>query len=326
MIFFKLGKSISSHLGLSACVSIISGLIVGNMCQPVFLKALIPIALFLMLYPAMLDIETDKIRKTVTEPEPLITALLLNFIFSPFLMFGLSRLILSEPSASLAAGILIFGIIPCGGMVPAYTGMLRGNINLSVTVTALSLFLGIGIIPLWAKLLIGRFIPVPFVLIIKYLAVIIIIPLFSAELTRRFFVRKKGFSGFVKVKQYLKVLTGYGFMLLLFVVFVLNGRLVASDPVLILKILFPVCTFLIILLVCSTLLGRILQLCYEDSVALTISTTAKNNALAIALAISVFGPEAALVIAVTGPLVQLPVMLGYLKVAKYAAKTVHSRS
>ncbi|MEW6619085.1 MAG: hypothetical protein AB1422_07040 [bacterium] len=48
---------------------------------------------------------------------------------------------------------------------------------------------------------------------------------------------------------------------------------------------------MIILLISSSLFGNIAQLCYEDSIALTISTMAKNNAIALALATSAFGAE-----------------------------------
>ena len=65
----------------------------------------------------------------------------------------------------------------------------------------------------------------------------------------------------------------------------------------------------------SFLSNRALKTAYEDSVAFTISTTAKNNAIAMALALSAFGPEVALTHAVAGPLVQLPIMLSYLKLS-----------
>lgn len=60
-----------------------------------------------------------------------------------------------------------------------------------------------------------------------------------------------------------------------------------------------------------SLLGRLFRVRYEDAVALTIAATAKNKAVSLALAFSAFGPESALVNAIAGPLVQMPMLLGF---------------
>jgi len=134
---------------------------------------------------------------------------------------------------------------------------LTGNINLSVIIITVSLLVSIVIAPLWANLLIGTFIQVPVLLIIKYLAMIIIIPLMLAHHTRIFIIRKKGLFLFNKIKEGIQIMVGFGLMLLLFIIFVINGKLLVNDPVLILRIIFPASFFLIILLICSIHIAKI---------------------------------------------------------------------
>jgi ACR3 family arsenite efflux pump ArsB len=49
---------------------------------------------------------------------------------------------------------------------------------------------------------------------------------------------------------------------------------------------------------------------------LVFGGSVKNSALAMALAVSVFGSKEALVVAIAGPLAQLPLMLTYVRVGR----------
>jgi ACR3 family arsenite efflux pump ArsB len=67
------------------------------------------------------------------------------------------------------------------------------------------------------------------------------------------------------------------------------------------------------LLAIASIIAAICRSDYGDSVAFIISVTLKNTAVSMALATTVFQDMTALTIAITGPLVQFPVMLSYLK-------------
>jgi len=80
--------------------------------------------------------------------------------------------------------------------------------------------------------------------------------------------------------------------------------------------MFPAGSFLIVLILISRTISRFLNLSHADSTAMVMSTTAKNNAVAMALALSAFGTDVGMVIAFTGPITQFPIMLTYLKIAQ----------
>ena len=316
MMLLRLGKSMSKRLGSYSTVVILGGFLAGHIVDLSFLKPLIPVALFLMLYPPMLNLEWRQIRKAFTEPALLALALTVNFLVSPLLIYAVSHLLLPGVDPQLIVGILLFGIVPCGGMVPAYTGMAGGNINLAVAVTAVSLLIGVVLIPLWAQGLVGTFVSVPATLMAKYLVLIIVIPVVAASASRFAISSRYGSAAFVTFRNNMQVMAIYGLMLTLFIIFALNGKMISSQLATVFRLTITAWAFLIASLSLSTLLGRLTRSPYDNAVALTISTVAKNTAIAIALATSLFGPVSALAVATSGMTAQLPIMLSFLKIVE----------
>ena len=315
MIIPRVGKSIKRNLEIYSLATVVIGLVVGKMCQGRFLKYLIPLALFMMLYPAFLETDTGVIIKgAFADRKLLLMSLLVNFTISPLLMYGLVRLFSAGLIPDLMVGLLIFSLIPGGGMGPAYTGMIHGNVGLSIAITAVGLVMSIIFMPLWTVLLIGKVVQVPAVMIIKYLFMIIILPAALAAISRRWITRTRGKTAFERIKGQFQNMTGIGLMLLIFIIFVLSGRFVMCNYSLLTNILIPAVSFSLLLLAGSSLIATICRSNYGDSVGFAISVTLKNTAVSMALATTVFQDMTALAIAITGPLVQLPVMLIYLKI------------
>jgi ACR3 family arsenite efflux pump ArsB len=311
--FGRIAKSVTGHLELYACGTIVLGIIVGSVWKPPALRHLISLAVFIVLYPCMFELELERIKNALNHPSPLIIALFLNLVVSPLLAFVLSSAFFSDRFPWLTIGLVLFGSVPCGGMVPAYTGMLKGNVNLSLTVTAMSLLLSIVAVPFWTKVLLGSLIPVPALLIVRYLFVIIAAPFLSAELTRRYLIKTKGHHVVESFKKESKALSGLGLLLFIFIIFVLNGDSVRQDPILILKVALPASLFIVLLLIIGWILARLARTAPEEATAIQIGASVKNTAIAIALAIASFDAKVALVLAISGPLAQLPTMLIFLR-------------
>jgi ACR3 family arsenite efflux pump ArsB len=314
IIIMKIGKSIRLHLELYSLAAVAVGLSAGKICQGTPLKYLIPFALFMMLYPAFLETDIGVIIKnSFADNKLLITALFVNFAISPLLMYGLMQLFSAGLIPDMMLGLLIFSLIPGGGMGPAYTGMISGNVSLSIAITAVGLALSIIFMPLWSVILLGEAVHVPAAIIVKYLFMIIIIPAVLAAISRRWITRTRGTVVFERIKGQFQNVTGIGLLLLIFIIFALNGRFVMDNYSLIANILFPAVCFSVLLLASASLIAAICRSGYGDSVAFIISVTLKNTAVSMALAATVFQDMTALTIAITGPLVQFPVMLSYLK-------------
>jgi arsenite transporter len=295
------------YIGISAAL----GLATGMCCYEPPLMPLVPAALFLMLWPAMLDMELSGLRTIFNRPRVLLLSLLLNFLVSPVMIYVLSRLLLFDAPDGMVIGVLLFGLMPCGGMAPAYTGMLQGNVGLAVSIAAVSLLLSIGIVPLWTELLIGRLVAVPTSLAARSMAITIFLPLLFALFTRKIIAWTRGHKTFYRLKPSLKEISPYGLMLLAFAIFAMNGRRAVQDPLLMIRIILASFLFLTTLLAVSLLFGRMFGLGHADISTLAISSATKNNAISLTLALLMFDAQAALAIAVAGPMVQIPVMLGF---------------
>lgn len=295
------------QVGLSAALGLATGALFPD---PPFMP-LVPVALFLMLWPAMLDMELSGLQAVYRKPKVLLLSLVLNFLLSPLLVHGLSRLLLYDAPPGTLIGVELFGLMPCGGMTPAYTGMLRGNVGLAVSIAATSLLLSIGIVPLWTDMLLGRFVAVPVLLAARSIAMTVLLPLLFAVVIRKAVTWAKGESVFSVLKPSLKRTSVYGLMLLGFAVFAMNGRQALQEPLLMLRITLASFLFLSTLLAGSLLLGRSAVLRDADLTALAISSATKNNALSMTLALLLFDSRAALAIAIAGPMVQMPVMLWF---------------
>lgn len=314
MFIMEITKRIRQNLGLCSFAAFAAGILIGEIHSLPLIRLLLPLACVLMLFPAFLEINGKRLVDIAVRPLPFLISLFFNILVSPLLMYGLTFMLPGKSITGLTVGLLIFGMIPAGGMGPAYTGMLEGNVNLSVTISAVSLFLSLASVPFWSWVLIGKVIPVPIILIAKYLFLIIIVPMILAALVRQWVIKRRGEATFAYLKSFLQNISVLGLLLMLFIIAATNAPFLSHRPHFILEMILPAISFSLLLLITATLAGLAFRLPYGDRVALTIGATTKNTAIAMALAMTAFSGTEALSIAIAGPLVQLPVMLCYLHI------------
>lgn len=111
-------------------------------------------------------------------------------------------------------GMFFTGVSPGGGASNVWVAVLDGNINLSITMTAISTFGAFGMIPLWIFTL-GRVIfeqgnlQVPYRQISTY-AIALVVPLLIGYLIQRFFKKVAAF--------FVRILKGFSSLLILFII------------------------------------------------------------------------------------------------------------
>ncbi len=316
----RLCRSMNRHLGWYALSSTITGFVVGYFVRPRFLAMLLPVALFFMLYPMMLDIRLKRIVEIIHRPRMLLSALLVNFVICPLFIWAISHGFNFNPTSATAIGLILYSSIPCGGMVLAFTGMLDGNRALAATIMAISLLMSVFMVPFWTTLLVGQSVSIPGMLIGEYLMVIIMLPMGLATVTRMFLLKRHGKETYDKLTIQIREMAGLGLILLCFIMFVLNGHMILGNPALIARIIIPVATLLLILLAGMSIVCRLAGVNEADGIALTISCSAKNNALSLAVAFAVFGQEVAMVSTIAALFAQLPIMISFLRIRKPARK------
>ena len=146
-----------------------------------FLTAVfLPLALFIIMLGMGLGLTIDDFKRIVVEPKPVLLGLAAQLVGIPLVGFLLVSIFPLSPE--LAVGVMVLAACPGGPTSNLMTYLSRGNVALSITLTAISSLITILTIPLVVNLSMQRFIGesaalrLPFLPTILQIAVITIIP------------------------------------------------------------------------------------------------------------------------------------------------------
>jgi ACR3 family arsenite transporter len=313
LISMTIGIAIGKWAGISnfdltppidAIKAIFSGTYVFNL--PNSLALGVVIGLFLMMYPAMINIKFEDIGKAIRSPKQLLMVLIFNFAIAPFWMLLLANLFL-KPGSDFHTGLVLYGLAPCIAMVIVFTFLSYGNNALAIVLVAINSIMQMIFIPIYAKFLLGNITFDVFLVgqsVLLYLGV----PLAAGWLTRYLIVKTKGKGALHNFKMYLDVLSIIGLLFTLIVMFALKGDLILQSPALIVQMAIPMTIFFWSCFGIMYFISWRLKFSYEDSVAVAFNSTGRDFEIAIAIAITAFSPTVALA-TVVGPLIEVPVML-----------------
>ena len=278
---------LSEHMIGLTLLSIFSGIVVGYFTK-IKLGFLILPLVFAMIYPMMTGISIRAL-KNVREIIPVIAeALLLNFLIAPAYMFVLSSIFVPDPGIRL--GLMFLAIAPSSSMGLGFIGLSGGDMVAGAAIVALAFLCSIFVYPL-----LGGFIAeksnlhVPYLLMIKSLIFVLVLPLLFGILTRELIVRKKGTHCFnVRYKPVFSTITLLCLYLMIFVIFSSKATMIVHDWRDILMVA-PVAICFYPFLVILTLLINRKRLSYEKHQSVVFTSVSKNVALSIAILVAVFG-------------------------------------
>ncbi|MGQ9556314.1 MAG: arsenic resistance protein, partial [Anaerolineae bacterium] len=97
----------------------------------------IGICLFLMMYPALLNLRSAELKKLKSNPKPIVLSLVSNWLVAPLLAALLARLFLRGNEQLMVAAILL-GASPCTAMVLVWGRLAEGNQEQNVINTSLN--------------------------------------------------------------------------------------------------------------------------------------------------------------------------------------------
>jgi len=295
----------------------------------------IPIAilLFAIIYPIMVQISWEEIRKAIRSPKPIGLTLFANWAVKPFtmalfawlflsLIFG--RFLSAEQIEQYRAGTILLGVAPCTAMVLVWSYLARGNMAHTLVMTAInSLTMVILYAPLAVLLLGISGIEVPWDTIALSVAIYIVTPLIAGYFTRRDIIKRKGSEWFeTKLKPGLGKVSIISLLITLIVLFTYQGHIIVELPAIVGMITVAILVNILVVFGITYLAARIMKLRYADAVPAAIIAGSNHFEVAIAVATTLFGVASGAALAtVVGVLTEVPIMLLLVSISLATRKT-----
>lgn len=293
-------------------LAITLGLVVGiNAPQT---SSLLEIALWpllgVLLYATFTQLPLTQLQKAFYQPRFLLAAIVGNFVLIPFIVAGLMLLAQDDPAVRL--GILLVLLVPCTDWFITFTQLGRGESNLAIAFSPISLLLQITLLPFYLWLLLGNEVTVNLAheSMLWAFAGLIICPLMLAWLTQKW-TEKHAFG-----EQIINKLGWCPVILLAVVVFIIAASqvsIVMGSISLLANLGLIFIVFLIIAAMMARLLSRLFQLTSPQARVLAFSFGTRNSFVMLPLALALpAGYELTAVVIVFQSLVELIGMVVFL--------------
>ncbi len=262
------------------------------------MKLLIVPLTFLMVYPMMVTLNIDHLRKGL-DPAIQGSAMFINFAIIPFVAFFLGKLFFTD-QPYMALGLLLAALLPTSGMTISWTGFAKGNMGAAINMTVIGLTLGSLATPFYVNWLLGTTVEVHFMKVMQQILFIVFLPMVLGYFTRQILLKKYTMAAFKdKIAPRFPALSTIGVLGIVFVAMALKAKTIVADPIQLLFVFMPLLLLYSVNFSLSTLIGRFF-FSRENGIALVYGTVMRNLSIALAVAINAFGEEgadAALVIA-----------------------------
>ena len=289
----------------------------------------IPIAIliWLMIYPMMMKVDFQSIKNVRRNPKGLFVTWIVNWLITPFTMFGIAAiffyiifkgLIPNELAKDYLAGAVLLGAAPCTAMVFVWSHLTKGNPAYTVVQVATNdLIILVAFTPIVGILLGIGGVSIPWNTLILSVVLFVVIPLVAGIFTRILIIKNKGLEYFQNnfIPKFNNV-TIIGLLLTLIIIFSFQGNVILENPLHIVLIAIPLIiqTFLIFFI--AYISSKILGLPHDIAAPAGMIGASNFFELAVAVAISLFGAKSPVALAtIVGVLVEVPVMLILVKIA-----------
>ncbi|MCB0633422.1 MAG: bile acid:sodium symporter family protein [Saprospiraceae bacterium] len=247
-------------------------------------KVFLPLSLAIIMLGMGMTLVPADFTRIVKYPKAILTGLANQLILLPIIGFLLAIVFKLEPL--MAVGVMILATCPGGPTSNLITQVCRGNIALSVTLTAIASFVSILTIPFLLSYAIHYFgggtnvdIDLPIVSTILQIMVITVIPISIGMIIRRY---KVDFAN--RMEKPMRIASTVIFILVFIAVVAANFSLIgeAMKRVGLVTLLLNLGTMGL-----GFLTARLLQLNFKNAISITIESGIQNGTLAFVIATTI---------------------------------------
>jgi ACR3 family arsenite transporter len=328
----------AKYLSLWVALCIVAGVAIGYFLPgvPEFLgtleyaKVSIPVAIliWLMIYPMMLKVDFTSVKNAGKKPKGLVVTLVVNWLVKPFTMYIIAwfflkvvfkALIPGDLSTEYLAGAVLLGAAPCTAMVFVWSYLSDGDAGYTVVQVAINdLVILFAFTPIVAFLLGVSDVRVPWDTLLMSVGLFVVIPLGLGAFTRSRLLKARGKEWFegTFLKKF-EGITEVGLLLTLVILFAFQGRVILANPLAIVLIAVPLVLQTYLIFFIGYGWAKAWKVPYEVAAPAGMIGASNFFELAVAVAVSLFGLSSGAALAtVVGVLVEVPVMLSLVKIAK----------
>ncbi len=330
---------ISKYLTLWILLAMAGGIILGAVYPKVSIildavrieQVSLPIAIGLiwMMYPPLAGVKYEELYKMKQQGKALSASIVQNWVIGPVLMFALAWIFLPD-LPEYRIGLIIIGLARCIAMVLVWNQLAGGDNELCAVLVAMNSVFQVALYSVLAYVFItvlsawiggaeaGAVVDISIWQVAKAVFIYLGIPFIAGIITRSVLVKRRGKDWYDNI--FMKKLGPTALIGLLFtiiVMFSLKGEYIVKLPMDVFRIAVPLLLYFIIMFGISFFMSRRLGFSYDQSTTMAFTAASNNFELAIAVAVAVFGIESSVAFAaVVGPLIEVPVMLGLVHVAR----------
>ena len=269
----RLCKWISDYLGVLVLLSAVAALLwpeAIGLLKPTLINPLLGVIMFGM----GLTLKAEDFRVVFSRPRDVLIGCLSQFTVMPLLAFALTRIFSLDDA--LAVGVILVGCCPGGTASNVITYLAKGDLALSVGMTATSTLLAPVLTPLLVWLFAGETVDVNVWGMLLSILWVVILPIALGLLVKRLWPKATD-----RATSYLPALSSIAICLIVMIVIAANAHKLLSGGLIIVLvvILHNVCGLAI-----GYLIGYLLKLTPAKRRAISVEVGMQNSGLASSLA------------------------------------------